>query len=153
MQLGYARVVEIGGRWKRLWEERGKHPVCVLDRREDTLHPLFPGQKSAKSSCIKSTYKANKLELALCHFNLADLARDKNAENPSMNHHFVSGPTWLIAPHQSIDFPGYLCQIFFFFFFQIRWERHVSTTTATFIRYGWNRMENDQFSVIELCVM
>lgn len=116
MQLGYARVVEIGGRWKRLWEERGKHPVCVLDRREDTLRPLFPGQKSAKSSCIKSTYKANKLELALCHFNLADLARDKNAENPSMNHHFVSGPTWLIAPHQSIDFPGYLCQIFFFFF-------------------------------------
>ena len=93
MQLGYARVVEIGGRWKRLWEERGKYPVCVLDRREDTLRPLFPGQKSAKSSCIKSTYKANKLELALCHFNLADLARDKNAENPSMNHHFVSGPT------------------------------------------------------------
>ena len=115
MQLGYARVVEIGGRWKRLWEERGKYPVCVLDRREDTLRPLFPGQKSAKSSCIRSTYKANKLELALCHFNLADLARDKNAENPSMNHHFVSGPTWLIAPHQSIDFPGYLCQIFFFF--------------------------------------
>lgn len=123
VQLGYARVVEIGGRWKRLWEERGKHPVCVLDRREDTLRPLFPGQKSAKSSCIKSTYKANKLELALCHFNLADLARDKNAENPSMNHHFI------------------------------RWERHVSTTTATFIRYGWNRMENDQFSVIELCVI
>ncbi|XP_031371147.1 uncharacterized protein LOC116186841 [Apis dorsata] len=85
--LGEWRV-EIGERWKRLWEE-GEHPVCVLDRREDTLRPLFPGQKSAKSSCIKSTYKANKLELALCHFNLADLARDKNAENPSMNHHFI----------------------------------------------------------------
>lgn len=73
--------------------EKGGNGVCALDRREDTLRPLFPGQKSAKSSCIKSTYKANKLELALCHFNLADLARDKNAENPSMDHHFVSGPT------------------------------------------------------------
>lgn len=54
--------------------------------------PPFPGQKSAKSSCIKSTYKANKLELALCHFNLADLARDKNAKNSPVSHRFDGAP-------------------------------------------------------------
>lgn len=57
--------------------------LVACSRQTPTFPPVFPGQKSAKSSCIKSTYKANKLELALCHFNLADLARDKNAENSS----------------------------------------------------------------------